>query len=481
MTERSPSLASKVLSGGTSLLAAQVIGMFFTFVAQRMILSTLTKEENGDLFVERRVADLLVIILCDVGLNGVAMRKLARMPERAEEIIASVAAFRLGMWTIATVIATIYAVATGLDPVNVAVWAGFLLISARTGLLRYAMELPMRSRVRFGLVSTLGILDTVVFMGIIWVLQDQLSARNVIMASFVSILPSAVILTVADRARHLAPARASRAMIAELLRDAIPIMIAVALVNVHDKIDAMMLEWFSTPAEVGIFSAAYQTLAPIMGTIPISAAMVIVPAVARLSVDDPERCARFAMTGLRFLIAAGIGVATVTSTSTPWIIELISKGRYADNAGQFFAFLWMTVPIFMLFYVQELNIALGEQRRNIVITAILAVATIVLGLLLIPTYASFGAIFAKFVAVGTGSAAAYVIFHRVLGQALTLWPSIGAIVATVTCCLCAYVLPSYMPRPLAVAACIVVWIAAVFGSGLLRPSDIRQIRSILRP
>jgi O-antigen/teichoic acid export membrane protein len=480
MTERTPSLASKVVSGGASLLLAQGLGILLTFGAQRIILSTLTKEANGDLFVERRIADLLVAILCDAGLNAVAMRKMARMPERVAEIVSSVAAFRTGMWIVATLAAVVYGWAGGHDVVNIAIWSCYLMIAGRTGLLRYAMELPHRARVRFGLVSSLSVLDALLFLAIIWAIRDALTARSIIIAFLASVIPSGIILTIADRGRHMRPGRASSDMVRSLVREALPVMLAVAFVNVHDKIDAMMLEWFSTPTELGVFSAAYQSMAPFIGTIPVAAVMAIVPAISRLSIDDPDKCRQFATTGLRMLIASAIGIATVASIATPWIIELVSKGRYADNQGQFFVFLWMVVPIFILFYVQELNIALGAQRKNVVIAAILAVVTIVVGLLLIPTYASYGAIGAKFTAIMVGAGIAYAMFHRVLGQSLTLWPAVGAVIAAGACVASAYMLPSIMPRPAAIIAGVVIWGVAVMASGLVRPDDLRQLRTTMR-
>ena len=62
MTKQQP-LAARIVSGGISMLSSQVIGLTLAFLAQRIILSTLTKEENGELFAYRRIADFLVKFL----------------------------------------------------------------------------------------------------------------------------------------------------------------------------------------------------------------------------------------------------------------------------------------------------------------------------------------------------------------------------------------------------------------------------------
>ncbi|MBU3741697.1 MAG: hypothetical protein FGM24_05365 [Candidatus Kapabacteria bacterium] len=479
MTEQRP-LASRVLSGSLILVLTQVVGFGLLFLAQRIILSTLTKEENGELFVYRRIADIIVITLCDAGLNSVAMRMMARKPDRADEVIASVAVFRIVMGVIGTIIAMSVALVSGYTALGVGLWAIYVMISTRTGLLRYTLETPLRMDVRFGFVSLFSVLDAVLFLLAIWVVRDGLDAQTIIVAFLLSVLPSFLFLLWMDRGRHFRPSLASRSMTIELLREATPVIVSVLLLNIHDKVDAFLLKWFSTPTEVGVFSAAYQSLAPLVNTMPIAAVMAIVPVVAKLAQEDEVRSRAYALTGLRLLGTVGIGVATVTSMLTPIIIHVVSNGRYADNEPQFFAFLWMTFPIFLLFYVQELNIALGAQRKNIRITGVLAVGTVAAGLVLIPWYDSMGAIVAKFIAVGTGAAVAVGLFFRILGKSLTLSTVGGAVGTAAACALASWLLPQLMPRPLAVICGVIVWGGMSAVVGLLRRSDVAHLRTVFK-
>jgi hypothetical protein len=88
-------LGSRILTGGAALFTAQAVTMVIYFLAQRIILSTLTKEANGVLFAERRFVDLFVILLVDFGMNIVAMRRMVQQPERAANILSSTVAFRV--------------------------------------------------------------------------------------------------------------------------------------------------------------------------------------------------------------------------------------------------------------------------------------------------------------------------------------------------------------------------------------------------
>ena len=149
VNEQRYTLASRVLSGGASLFAAQGLAMVVYFLAQRIILSTLTQEQNGLLFAERRMTDLMILMIVDFGLNGIAMRRMIQFPDRAREILSSVAAFRIALWVPASIITLIYASSAGYLLLDVALWSGFLMMTSRAGLLRYNYELPMRSNMRF--------------------------------------------------------------------------------------------------------------------------------------------------------------------------------------------------------------------------------------------------------------------------------------------------------------------------------------------
>jgi O-antigen/teichoic acid export membrane protein len=481
MTAQRSTLASRVLAGGIQLMLTQGITMITYFLAQRMILSTLTKEANGELFAVRRIADLIVIMLVDAGLNGIAMRRIIQDPSSTQRVLSTTVMFRLVMWVVGTMVCMLTGWLMHASLPDLVMWCVFLLISVRSGLIRFTFELPYRAHVRFGIVNVLAIVDAAMFLGLIYVYRSQLSPATIILASVLSAIPGFVLLALYDRGRTIRPQWASPALLRSMLTEAVPIIITSVLVSFHDKIDAMMLDWFSTPLEVGVFGAAYNALSPLTAAIPSTMAMAIVPAVARLAREDMDACRRYATTGLRFLIVISIGVCTVLSTITAAVIDVVSKNRYADNGIHFFTFLWMPVAIFMLVYVQELNIALGEQRKNFLIASMLAGITVVSGLVLIPMHDAYGAIVAKFLAVGCSAAVSYVVIHRVLDLSVDLWFVIRAGLAITVCCMAAAMMPGLIGQFWAAVVNTIIFLGTMIGFRIVHRGDITLIRRLLTP
>lgn len=479
MNDQRYGLASKVLKGSAVLFMSQGATMLLYFLAQRVILSTLTKEENGVLFGERRFVDLILILLVDFGMNGVAMRRMVMQPDRASAVLSSTVAIRFILWIPATAISLVYAQAFGYSLIEVGVWCFFLLISSRSGLIRYTYELPFRSKVRFGWVAALSILDAVLFLVLVWFWRHDLTPTSVIIAFAISTIPGFVLMLLYDRGRTINLNFVEAAEIKTLLKESLPVILALVFVHIHDKVDAMLLQWFTDAREVGIFGAAYVSLAPLTSTVPLAASMAIIPVIARLAKEDWAECQRYAMTGLRFLVLIAVMACTVLSVLTPYVIELVSKGVYADNELHFFLFLWMPLPIFILVYVQELTVALGRQKVNIPIAGTLALVTVVGGLIAIPQWHALGAVWVKLVSVVLGAFVAVGLFRRILGSVLTL-PFVGSIaIVSMVGVGTAVVLPPLLGTvPAALAAGMVTFACAVL-VGMIRRSDLHLVRRIL--
>lgn len=468
-----------MLSGGLSIAFTQACVVLVGFLAQRAVLSTLTKDANGLLQLERRLAELVLILVVDFGLNGVVMRRLVLNPERKSEILSSLIAFRLFLLIPATLVCLASAWLSGYNLVDVAMYCGFIAISSRTSLLRYALELPYRMNVRFALVSATTILDALLFAGLIFLWHDRLSPTVVIEATVLSCIPGFMIFLFATETKNIRPRFVSMTEIRALAVAALPVLLVVVLVNIHDKIDSLMLGWFTTTEEVGVFGAAYASIGPVASTLAMSLALAMSPGIARLAVEDFAACRRYAFTALRFLLVIAICTSTVLSTLTPLIIELITKGRYSSNHAQFFLFLWMPVPIILLAFIQDLNVAMGNQKRNITMAWILFSCTVVLGLVFIPSYGASGAIIAKLLTLVAASSVAVAMFTRILGQPLPLSLIIRALALIGVGVAASNLLPTILSTVVAAITALAIVLLMTALLGIVDKNDVLKVKSLL--
>ncbi len=474
------SLSARVLTGSAWIIGSQGAILLLVFLAQRMILSTLTKEENGTLFFERRMTDLIVGIMVDLGINGILIRRVVQEKERASLIISSAIALRLGMWTIATVISATYAYVAGYAVVDVVVWSIYLLIAARTTMLRYAVEAPYRSTSRFHVISLLGVADALLFTGMIWWWRESLDVYTVIIAYMISAIPGFVILVALDRGRYIRPAFVRFSEMKALLLESMPVIASVALLALHASLDTIVLEWFGTPRDVGVLGAIYASMGPFLVVVPQAVSLAVMPEIARTNADESKRRTDVALTVLRMLIVATVLLVCVAGPLIPMFINLVSNGRYAGENVQFYWFLWTAPLVAILVFSQEFAVTVGKQRFNLMIAGVLLASSIIFGLAFIPQLNSLGAVYSRLVTLIAGAGICVVILRRILGEQLDLLFVIRCCTVIAVGMLATTWLMYAVPVPVAIiGSCAVVMISAIT-IGLVRKADFILFTKILR-
>jgi O-antigen/teichoic acid export membrane protein len=477
--ERMPA-ASKVLSGSLILLLSNVTMLLLTFIAQRMILSTLTKDANGVLFSERRFVDLVVIMIVDFGINGIIIRRMVQHPETASVTLSSSIALRLALWLSASFICIAVAGFTPYSVLDVGLWCCYLMLSSRVGLLRYSIELPWRHRMRFGLVSIVNIAETVFFAMLIYFWRAKLSPTIVIAAFVISAIPGFLLLLTADRGKTISPRYISMKEIRQLVLEGLPLLATVVLISFHDKFDALLLGWFSPQRESGIFGAVYVSLVPIIGTVPVALTMAITPVIAQFAKKNWSECQKFTMTGLRFLMATTIVGSTLLSSLIPLFIELVSKGKYSDNRGHFFTYIWVAIPMVFVVYTQEINVVLSQQRKNLPIAGTLAIITLIVGVILIPSQHAMGAVITKIVSVCFAFMVAAKSLYTVMKQSIDTSFLAGVLASTLVGILCASYFPSIMSMWWSALASVSGVVISLLVTRLLKITDVRLWMNIIQ-
>lgn len=471
--------SSRVFSGSAIILASQVLTLVLVFFAQRVILSTLTAEANGLLFIERRVTEMILVLLADFGLNSIVIRRVVQNPERRQEILSSAVSYRVVMWFFATSIACLYALYAGYSIVDICIWSVYYLIAARTTLLRYTLETQYRASSQFTLIGILAVLDALLFYALIETFRSSLTPSLIIAIFAASALPGFLVLVLRDRGRTIRLRFASVTETKSLLKEAVPVVLGFGILSLHDRIDALILSWLSSAREVGILGAVYTSMGPVLGVVPVAVSLAVMPEVARLAITDSERCSTITTVFLRGLTGVVVVAVSGAVVLIPWFVDLVAGGTYNADTKQFVVFAWTAVPMSVLVFSQELAITLGRRRIFVSMAVLVTVSAIVLCALLIPAYDSLGAVIAKCTAVSLGSIAMFVSVHRMFGKPVD-WSSLIRLIACmmVGIAVSTY-LPSYMDSVFAFPIVVIVTGAFVYGLGVVRKSDIALIRSAL--
>ncbi len=469
-----------MISGGVLMFLVSIGSSLLAFLSQRIILSTLTKEENGSLFVERRLGELVLIILVDFGMNAVAMRRINVEPHRQKEIVSSLLAYRFLLFVPSALLAAGIGWTIGYEVHNVVFWCIAMFLMSRSGLIRYAMELPDRAQHRFVVPSLVTLLDGTLYAALVYSYRHELTVSTAIVLMIFAAIPGFVISTITGGRRSFFMKYVTWSEIQALVKASLPVVASVILLSIHDKIDAFFVEGLAGKLQAGVFGAAYGTLAPLTQSIPLTMALTLAPAIARASVENIANCRQLAIDGLRFTFSLSIVISSSLAIVSGVIIDVISGGVYRGHELEFASMMWVCVPVFIQVYLYEVQIALGAQRSIVRSNLVLLAVTIVGCVTLIPTFGAQGAIVSKILSVASASVVILRAFHLTVGQAVSLKLAVNAVFVLAATLGMSFVLPYFVSPVVAAPIAVVGSITLLMLTRFVTMADIASIVSLLR-
>lgn len=479
-TENRFDLRSVVTTSGM-LAIGQLAIMVVSAIVQMILLATLSKEDNGQLFLIRRAVELVLVLTVDFGLNPIGMREIVQRPHDARSILGSLLIYRLVVWGILIPPLLAGTALFALDPMLVAMWCLYMLLAGRSSLLRYVYELERRASMKVTLPVAMTLLDVVLYALGLYLYRDHITVESVLTISVVSSLPGFFIVWATAGTSRPSIRDWTGTEVRTLLRAAIPVQATMVFMAVHDKVDAFLIRAVTTEEQVGIFGAAYQTLAPLTLVVPYAVSMALAPRIARDIAKEPQLTMSIVAVAMRFLLAAGVLVSTIVSILLPWILQVFTRGRYSDNYIEFFSLLWSVTPIYVTSFLGEVFIAMNSQRLNLLMVAILACGSLITGLILIPGYEALGASASKTITVTIAAVSGMLFLVRSgKSRAFATMP-FTMIAVMVVSGAASYLLPLHFGMAASLTLAIPCSLASIVAFGLVRRSDLRNLRTILRP
>jgi len=352
-------------------------------------------------------------MLADFGISPVIMRRLAIAPERSASVLADATVTRLLLLLPAW--ALTIGIGLWLDPS----WEFFLLInvmlvntliSSKLPVLRGSFEAYHRSQSRMGFPTLMMAVDSVVLLLFVLLQPELFHDPVTAMLVYTGSNTFGAVLLLIGTMRHMrhvntSRVRISRKAVRELLVESWPLALFLLLNALHMSIDTIYLKLFHGEVAVGNFNAALRIMTP-LGVYATIIAISMAPYFARASVDlnDEQRARtkRLFSLSIKTLLVGAVLLAVLGVMNTRLVLDIALQGKftgaYIPMVLLFIAFIPKTVNVFLV----EVNNARGQLARNTRLAAIMAVVSVVLGPLLIPSHAATGAAIARSLAVVAG-------------------------------------------------------------------------------
>jgi O-antigen/teichoic acid export membrane protein len=332
---------------------------------------------------------MLVGYIANFGLETVAVREAARDPEREHEWIGAVIFLR--MIVMGPVILISIAAIIALHESHEMLVAGLILVITMpfSGVSALALVFQLRvNNVIPMLVLTLrSVLWTSAVAIIFWRGGDMIALAIALSAT--TAIGSIVQAVAAIRLAERRP-RPSRALLAPLVRESLPIGISTLLIVAYARIDQLIVFEAVGSSSAGLYGSVYSVLEQAQ-FVPISILTTLAPITAASWPGNRERLLLTVRRASELMATASFGALAFAAVAATPLVRLFFGHEFLAAAPALPVLGGAFVCICFSYLNDNLLLVLGLQRRRLVIGLVALVVNVAGNLILVPLVGFMGA------------------------------------------------------------------------------------------
>jgi len=388
---RTPEAGARAIRGGVLRGGGYAVSLVLAAATSVFLLRGLGVEDFGRYATVAAIVGV-VSILTDAGLTAVGARELSLLPRGSprEDVLRVLVALRILLSVAAILLAALFALAVGYETVIVEgvllAGLGALLVNVQATVL-----LPLSVELRLGVVTGFEVLKqalTLVGVAALAVLGASLLPYLVLQA-VVGVVVLALTPKVVGGLRLLQP-RLDRRAAVTLLREAVPIGVAIAMNVLYLRLLVILVSLLEDEIETGLYGTAFRIFEMLI-VLPGIVLSVALPVLSVAGAEDRARL-RYAVQRLtEVAVLVGLGLALASTALAVPGIELLYGAQYADAAPMLQLQAWALVPLFLGQAVVMALVALRRQRAIAAANAVAVAVVLVSGPLLVRAFGGEGA------------------------------------------------------------------------------------------
>lgn len=326
----------------------------------------------------------LVAMVCNLGLEQVAVRFASQDPEREGAWVGAATSLQLLIVppVIAAFLVVISLIAADSEMLLAGIVLSALFLTSALGTLRVVFQLHVRNHVAVAFTTV----NSVLWAGSVIVIAALGGGLVPYALAFagVAILAQGTMALVALGTIQVRW-RGARELWPKLVRIGISVGIASALTFAYGRIDQILVyELAPKNAEVGVYAAVYKLLDN-AGFVPIAVMTTLFPIMAGLFPAQPGRLHELVQTAIDYLMMISLGALALTIVAAGPIVELLYGPGYASGASILPILFAAFVPICIGNVAGNMVIATDLQRRYIWYAALGLLLNVPLNILIIPS------------------------------------------------------------------------------------------------
>ncbi len=366
---------------------------------------------------------LIIFTLFNVnGLNDILVREIASRPASSRVII-----YRNGLalkliagifaFVLACIVILVFNIST-LPKWVCCIAALTILVSFSMGSFRLVWDVPYQVDFRMTSASTVNLLGRVLFLVLllVWLVKGSGNEITGFAGLKLEIFGISVLVVILLQTFSEITATAMQGglnlkfgypmlpgwnteMIKYLLREVWPLAVAGGLVMVFTKINLLMIQYFLTERDVGLFAVPMRMVDALM-IISVVFITAVLPVLSRMYRESRDKFLSLVRLSYRIMLCISFPIVAVVMFYSSAIIHLLVGESYSASAPILTILIWTAMLSFCGTVFNGILVASGNQRLLMLILGIQAIVNICMNLLLIPKYGNIGAAWVAFITYG---------------------------------------------------------------------------------
>lgn len=419
------------------------------------------------------IAFLLLVNVSDLGVSTIATRHLSTGVRDPADIMGNLLTIRAVLALATTLIAILLALAIGYS-VESTRWIAVASLSFPFMLFTGSYNALFASRLRMEFAAAANIAQALSTLALMALVASFGGRLTFLLLSYDAGFVVASLVSVACARQFIRPAfRFDRAYTQLVLRDALPLGLAVIVISVYSRIDMVLLKAFTDSASVGYYGLAYRAVDL---AAPLSLMFIgsVFPLLAHHHAqDEREAFSRLYQRSHDVLSIVGIGLFTMMILFARPLVDVVGGLRYAPAVNSLrilslaFGLIWLSN------LVDHSLIAVGRQSVLFKTACLGLVVNVAVNLVLIPLYGREGAAAATVITEVAVLVPAWIVLSRYIGRMPSFWVAgrllpVAAVAAAVV-----YLL--HLPWWTEAAITVVLFAMGAAVARVVRPDEVRAL------
>ena len=403
--------------------AYQIVGQFLHILLNVGLVAMLARYLGVEEYGKYSIIFVIIsffLILTDFGINDIVVRELSKDRSKAAPMVYDLFLIKLfmGLAACALSIGVVWMLNYEADMRRLFTWAAItLLLSSMSsvGTIIFRLNLWMERFVIAALVRDAVLLLSVWVVivmkgGMLYLIWGVLLA-NAMDLGIVLLLMRDVL----DKPTFGLNTRLWRS----IFRSALPLGLALVIVNLYMSIDILLLEKLAGKEAVGYYSASYKFVFQAI-FLPVAFVNLLFPFMSEYWNTDRNKLKILFQKACDYAGLIAIPLGMIVTVIAPKLIVLVFGKDYAPSIPSLQILIWAVVLMFQSVILGSMMIALDQQRKSLVINVLGLAVNIGLNLILIPIIGFIGAAITTVVTEVVVLAPTIYIVQRKLSYRLSL-------------------------------------------------------------